>query len=204
MSNNLISQKVYRLNINDKSLLTPAETAKLLHLASTTIRHWAQIGHLPFIATLGGHRRFNKKDILALMSPSKTNIKNVFSILIIEDDKNFADMLTQFLKMIFPNINIKTAYNPFDAGNLLNTFKPDLVILDLMMMTINGFSIFHRIKSSSATASISVIAMTGVSTEENKKKIVKLGADICLGTPINFSLLERNTLQFIKQKKLVL
>jgi DNA-binding response OmpR family regulator len=73
-----------------------------------------------------------------------------------------------------------------------------------MMETINGFSIFHRIKSSSATASISVIAMTGVSTEENKKKIVKLGADICLGTPINFSLLERNTLQFIKQKKLVL
>lgn len=192
------------MNIIDKSLLTPAEAAKLLHVAPTTIRHWAQIGRLPFIATPGGHRRFSKKDILALMSPSKANIKTVFAILIIEDDKDFADMLAQFLEMLFPNINIKTAYNPFDAGDLLNTFKPDLVMLSLMMAGINGFSICHRIKSSPATSSINVIAMTGASTEENKNKIIKLGAEICLGKPIDFSLLEKKILQFIEQKKLTL
>jgi excisionase family DNA binding protein len=167
------------LNINDKSLLTPAEAAKLLHVAPTTIRHWAQIGRLPFITTPGGHRRFNKQDILALMSASKANVEKVFSILIIEDDEDFADMLAQFLEILFPNINIKTAYNPFDAGDLLNTFKPDLVMLDLMIAGINGFSICHRIKSSPATASVNVIAMTGASTEENKKKTRRKQEENC-------------------------
>lgn len=89
------------MDISKKSLLTPAEAARLLHVAPTTIRHWAQIGRLPFISTPGGHRRFDRNDILSLMSKPKSDVKNQFSILIIEDDKEFADMLTQFLETFF-------------------------------------------------------------------------------------------------------
>lgn len=113
-------------------------------------------------------------------------------------------MFTQFLDMIFPNVNIKKAYNPFDTDNLLNIFQPNLVMLDLMMAGINGFSICHRIKNSPATASVNVIAITGAPTEENNNKIIKLGAEICLGKPIKFSLLENKILQFIEQKMLFL
>ncbi|OUR75804.1 hypothetical protein A9Q75_17035 [Colwellia psychrerythraea] len=167
------------MDISKKSLLTPAEAAKLLHVAPTTIRHWAQIGRLPFITTPGGHRRFDKNDILSLMSQPKTNVKNSFSILIIEDDKEFADMLIQFLDNLFPHAKMKIAYNPFDAGDLLHTFKPDVVMLDLMMVGMNGFSICHRIKSTPATADIIVIAMTGSLTGDNANKIVELGSENC-------------------------
>jgi excisionase family DNA binding protein len=189
------------LDISGKSLLTPAEAAKLLHVAPTTIRHWAQIGRLPFITTPGGHRRFDKIDILSLVSRPKINGKDSFSILIIEDDKEFADMLAQFLEALFPRLRMKIAYNPFDAGDLLHTFKPDLVMLDLMMEGINGFSICHRIKSSPETASISVIAMTGALTDDNVNRIVELGAETCFGKPINFALLEKAIKLVIDQKK---
>ena len=189
---------------SDKSLLTPAEAAKLLHVAPTTIRHWAQIGRLPFIATPGGHRRFDKNDILSLMSQSKANVKQDFSILIIEDDKEFADMLAQFLETLFPQVKMGIAYNPFDAGDLLHTFKPDLVMLDLMMEGINGFSICHRIKSKPETESISVIAMTGALTEDNVNRIVELGAETCFGKPLNFGLLEKTIKQVVERKEAII
>lgn len=189
------------MDISKNSLLTPAEAAKLLHVAPTTIRHWAQIGRLPFITTPGGHRRFDKNDILSLMSQPKKNVKNSFSILIIEDDKEFADMLIQFLDNLFPHAKMKIAYNPFDAGDLLHTFKPDVVMLDLMMVGMNGFSICHRIKSTPATANISVIAMTGALTDDNVNRIVALGAETCFGKPLDFTLLEKTIAQLVEQIK---
>ena len=191
------------MDISKKSLLTPAEAAKLLHVAPTTIRHWAQIGRLPFISTPGGHRRFDKKDILSLMSTPKTDTKNAFSILIIEDDKEFADMLTQFLENLFPHAKIKVAYNPFDAGDLLHTFTPDVVMLDLMMVGMDGFSICHRIKSTPATENIIVVAMTGALTDDNVNRIVELGAATCFGKPLDFALLEKTIKQLVEQKKAI-
>lgn len=191
------------MDISKKSLLTPSEAAKLLHVAPTTIRHWAQIGRLPFISTPGGHRRFDKKDILSLMSPPKTDVQNEFSILIIEDDKAFADMLTQFLAKLFPHAKIKIAYNPFDAGDLLHTFKPDVVMLDLMMAGMDGFSICHRIKSTRATSSIKVVAMTGAFTDSNVNKVMALGADTCFGKPLDFTLVEKTIKQLLEQKKAI-
>jgi excisionase family DNA binding protein len=191
------------LDISKKSLLTPAEAARLLHVAPTTIRHWAQIGRLPFISTPGGHRRFDRNDILSLMSKPKSDVKNEFSILIIEDDKEFADMLTQFLGNLFPHTKIKVAYNPFDAGDLLHTFKPDVVMLDLMMAGMNGFSICHRIKSTPATAKIIVVAMTGALTDDNVNRIVGLGAETCFGKPLDFALLEKTIKLLVEQKKAI-
>lgn len=193
---------MHRLNLSKKSLLTPAEAAKLLHVAPTTIRHWAKIGRLPFITTPGGHRRFDKNDVLALMSKSTVGVKKTFSILIVEDDKEFADMLAQFLEALFPHVAMRIAYNPFDAGDLLHTFEPDLVMLDLMMVGINGFSICHRIKSAPETAHIIVIAMTGALTDENSNRIIELGAETCFEKPLNFALLEKTIAQFIEQKKI--
>jgi excisionase family DNA binding protein len=186
--------------MSGKSLLTPSEAAKLLNVAPTTIRHWAQIGRLAFITTPGGHRRFDKSDILSLMSEPKVKRKNTFSILIIEDDKEFADMLIQFLEELFPYAKIKVAYSPFDAGDLLHTFKPDLVLLDLMMEGINGFSICHRIKSTPLTEDIIVIAMTGALTSDNVKRIVELGAETCFGKPLDFTLLENTIRELVEQK----
>ena len=121
--------------------------------------------------------------------------------MIIEDDKDFADMLAQFIEEIFPIVRIKIAYNPFDAGDLLHIFKPDLVMLDLMMDGLNGFSICHRIKNTPATADITVIAMTGVLTDDNVNRIVELGAETCFGKPINFTLLKKVITQFIELKQ---
>ena len=48
-------------------LLLPAEVARMFRVDAKTVTRWAQQGKLPFLRTLGGHRRFPEAAILALL-----------------------------------------------------------------------------------------------------------------------------------------
>jgi len=170
-----------------KSLLTTSEAAELLNVVPTTIRHWANIGRLPFITTLDGHRRFDKSDILLLLSGTRNSkhINTTFTILIIDDDKEFLDLLARSLKNALPNVTITCANNGFDAGDLLHRFKPELIMLDLMMTSIDGFSMCNRIKSTPSTSKIKIIAMSKVITAEVLMHINELGIEYCVQKPFN-------------------
>jgi excisionase family DNA binding protein len=171
-----------------QALLTPSEAAQLLSVSPTTIRLWARNGRLTSVKTPGGHRRFTRDEVLSLLTSTSSKIDDIFSILVVEDDKDFADMLVQILESYFPQINILVAYSGFEAGDLLHSLKPDLVVLDLMMTGVDGFSVCHRIKNTPSTNHIDVIAMTGALTEENVKRITLLGAEKCFKKPLDYDL----------------
>lgn len=50
------------------ALLTPSEVAKLFRVDPKTVTRWAKAGLLPSIRTLGGHRRYRKSVIDALLA----------------------------------------------------------------------------------------------------------------------------------------
>ncbi len=47
---------------NDEELLLPSEVAARLHVSPKTVTRWASMGLIPCVVTLGGHRRFRRKD----------------------------------------------------------------------------------------------------------------------------------------------
>jgi excisionase family DNA binding protein len=47
--------------------LRTAQVAELLHVAPKTVSRWAQEGRLPYLRTLGGHRRYPDAEIRALL-----------------------------------------------------------------------------------------------------------------------------------------
>jgi excisionase family DNA binding protein len=47
--------------------LHPAEVADLLHVSPKTVSRWAKDGKLPFLKTLGGHRRYPEAEIQKLV-----------------------------------------------------------------------------------------------------------------------------------------
>ncbi|MEO7068918.1 MAG: BldC family transcriptional regulator [Nostocoides sp.] len=53
-----------RTNEARTSLLTPAEVANLFRVDPKTVTRWAQAGKLHSIRTLGGHRRFDRAEVL--------------------------------------------------------------------------------------------------------------------------------------------
>ena len=50
----------------DESFLTSGEAARILHVSSKTVDRWADQGRVPCSVTLGGHRRFSRRAILAV------------------------------------------------------------------------------------------------------------------------------------------
>jgi excisionase family DNA binding protein len=48
-------------------LLTPAEVAKLFRVDPKTVTRWARAGKLTAIRTLGGHRRYRRSEVQALL-----------------------------------------------------------------------------------------------------------------------------------------
>ena len=47
--------------------LRTAQVAELLHVSPKTVSRWAQEGRLPYLRTLGGHRRYPDAEIRALL-----------------------------------------------------------------------------------------------------------------------------------------
>ncbi|MDP9806572.1 excisionase family DNA binding protein [Trueperella bonasi] len=59
------------MNIEENDLMTPAEVAALFRVDPKTVARWADSGKLPSVRTLGGHRRFPRKDVLATIQQSQ-------------------------------------------------------------------------------------------------------------------------------------
>ena len=55
--------------------LMPNEVAALFKVNSKTVTRWAKDGKLPFIRTLGGHRRFPEDEIRALLDKHSTQVE---------------------------------------------------------------------------------------------------------------------------------
>ncbi len=50
-----------------QDLLTPAEVAELFRVDPKTVTRWANAGKIPTLRTLGGHRRFRRADVMAML-----------------------------------------------------------------------------------------------------------------------------------------
>jgi excisionase family DNA binding protein len=55
-----------RKHNEETALLTPSEVAILFRVSPKTVTRWAKEGKLPYIRTLGGHRRYPARDVRAL------------------------------------------------------------------------------------------------------------------------------------------
>jgi len=52
---------------SEREYLRVAEVVKAFHVSPKTVARWADEGRIPFVLTLGGHRRFPRKEIEALL-----------------------------------------------------------------------------------------------------------------------------------------
>ncbi len=171
--------------------LTPSQVAELLLVAPVTVRQWARKGWLRAELTAGGHRRFLKSEVerfavergLRLHHESREGIR----LLVVDDDPQFSAFLVELLRDQEGIGQVAVAADGFDAGIMTQRFRPDVVLLDLMMPGLDGFSVCGRLKQDRSTRHIRVIAMTGYSTAENRKRILEAGAEQCLAKPFDIT-----------------
>jgi two-component system phosphate regulon response regulator PhoB len=106
------------------------------------------------------------------------------SIVIIEDDSAIRRILSITLKGAGFAI-VKEAETGDEGLRLVKELKPSLVLLDLMLPGIDGFTVCKKIRESSETASTPVIMLTARSEEEDIVRGLECGADDYITKPFS-------------------
>lgn len=106
------------------------------------------------------------------------------SIVIIEDDSAIRSILSITLKGAGFAI-VKEAETGDEGLRLVKELKPSLVLLDLMLPGIDGFTVCKKIRESAETASTPVIMLTARSEEEDIVRGLECGADDYITKPFS-------------------
>lgn len=95
-------------------------------------------------------------------------------ILVVEDDAMISSMYKT--KFESDGFNVFIADNGAAGLSLAKKEKPDIIMLDVILPQLDGFSMLEQLKLDKAVKHIPVIMLTNLGTEEDKKKGEKLGA----------------------------
>jgi len=105
-------------------------------------------------------------------------------ILIVDDAKETRETLHNIIKAkIDVACEIEEAEDGLDALEVIKRFQPEIVLTDIMMPRMDGIRLTSKIKSQKLTKDIFVAAITGLSGEEEIKKIYASGVDFYIAKP---------------------
>ncbi|MCX7597486.1 MAG: response regulator transcription factor [Armatimonadetes bacterium] len=93
-------------------------------------------------------------------------------VLIVEDDKGIADSVAYTLRQ--EGFEVQVAADGPSGLDAFRSFRPDLVILDLMLPGLHGFDVFRAIRRHANTP---VIMLTAKAEESDRVAGIELGAD---------------------------
>jgi DNA-binding response OmpR family regulator len=96
-------------------------------------------------------------------------------ILLVEDDESLSAVYRSRLEL--EGFEVQEVKNGEDALSAAVQFRPDLILLDVMMPKISGFDVLDILRNTPATANIRVIMLTALSQPKDKEKAESLGVD---------------------------
>jgi len=173
-------------------VLTVFKASKCCSVSPKTIINWIESGLIKAYKTPGGHRRINRKDLIAFMEnqgmPLPDKDKEMESgrikILVVDDDPIIVESIVQALEEDEYDYEVISAADGFEAGIQVNHFKPDLILLDIMMPDIKGFDVCKKIKGTPETKDTKIIVLSAYLDEEKFQQMKEYGADACYSKPL--------------------
>ncbi|HLE28815.1 MAG TPA: response regulator [Anaerolineales bacterium] len=103
-------------------------------------------------------------------------------ILIVDDNEQLASVMQTALKRA--GFEAHTAFSGDQALAWLSQNKPDVIILDLMMPGMNGFSLLRQLRASEPSRTLPVIVLTARSDLESRRQSESAGASDFLTKPV--------------------
>ena len=164
-----------------KTVYTTGEAAKICKVSQQTIIRCFDSGQLKGFRVPGSRfRRIPRDQLFAFMKdngiPTEALESGKRKVLIVDDDEE----LVELLKDAFEHdgrFDIRTANNGFDAGMLVKEFRPDLVILDVMLPDINGREVCVRVRSDKSLDEVKIICISGMVEADKVAELRESGAN---------------------------
>ncbi len=162
---------------------TTFEASRLLGVSLPTIVNWVKANRLKAHKTPGGHRRIARTDLIDFLQKYEMPVpkelvdgpSGPIRILAVDDDPDERDLVRTILEGA--GYAVEMAESGFDAGLQVASFRPNLVILDLVMPGMDGFAAIASLRARPETADTPVIACTGLSDPVTSQRVTDAGFD---------------------------
>ena len=96
-------------------------------------------------------------------------------ILLVEDDDALANVYMMRLEV--EGFEAKRVADGEQALAIAREYRPDLILLDIMMPKVSGFDVRDILRNTPETGNIKIIVLTALSQENDRKRAEDLGAD---------------------------
>ena len=104
-------------------------------------------------------------------------------ILIVDDEPNIVLALELLMKR--EGYEIRTVGDGERAVEAAGTFRPDLILLDVMMPRMDGYEVCQRIRADASLKDIAIVMLTAKGREVEREKGLALGADLYITKPFS-------------------
>ncbi len=175
--------------MSTKTVFTTGEAAKICKVSQQTIIRCFDNGTLKGFRVPGSRfRRIPRDQLYAFMKdngiPTDALESGKRKVLIVDDDEELVELLSDVFAKD-GRFDIRTANNGFDAGMLVKEFRPDLVILDVMLPDINGKEVCQRVRSDESLEAVKIICISGMVEQDKVAELREAGANDFMHKPFN-------------------
>jgi len=167
-----------------------------------TVNRWLKNGDLKgYKFTSRSNWRVSKKELLTFMLSNNIPMDLLKTgktkILIIDDEKDITSIISKVLEKE-KTFETDIANSGFHAGIKLTEFKPDVVILDIILDDIDGKEFFKRIKQGPELSNIKVIGISGKIDLSEEQSLINLGFDAFIRKPFKISKIKEKIFELIE------
>ncbi len=170
-----------------KTVFTTGEAAKVCKVSQQTIIRCFDSGQLKGFRVPGSRfRRIPREQLFSFMKengiPTDALDSGKRKVLIVDDDEELVELLVDVFERD-RRFDIRTANNGFDAGMLVKDFRPDVVVLDVMLPDINGREVCQRVRSDSSLDDVQIICISGMVEADKVAELKLAGANDFMQKP---------------------
>lgn len=170
-----------------KTVFTTGEAAKICKVSQQTIIRCFDNGTLKGFRVPGSRfRRIPRDQLFSFMKdngiPTDALESGKKKMLIVDDDQDLVDLLVDAFSRD-GRFEIRTANNGFDAGMQVKEFRPDAVILDVMLPDINGREVCQRVRSDKTLDTVKIICISGMVEQDRIADLRAAGANDFMQKP---------------------
>lgn len=103
-------------------------------------------------------------------------------VLIVDDIKENIDSLSEMIKDM--NVDVKTANGGKEAIEMIDTFTPNIILLDLMMPGVNGWDVIDHVREKYDKTQMVIIVVSLLSNQDNVDECYELGVNDYITKPV--------------------
>lgn len=179
-----------------KTVFTTGEAAKICKVSQQTIIRCFDSGQLKGFRVPGSRFRRIPRDVLYKFMkengiPTDALESGRRKALVVDDDEELVELIRDALEAD-GRFEVRVANNGFDAGMMVKEYRPDILVLDVMLPDINGKEVCQRVRMDSALDDTKIICISGMVEADKIQELKDAGANDFVQKPFEIeSLMER-------------